>query len=166
MPDYTHLAGAIAAAENQPDAAFEALFAFTRQVVGVKLFTIMTFDNETGMAQRIYTNMPDAYPVSGTKPTNRTHWSVEVMENKRTFLANDIEGIRAVFNDHELIQSLGCESVINVPVVVAGDVVGTINCLHEAGFYTDERVAASEALKLLGATCLLFNECIARKGDH
>lgn len=166
MPDYSRFTSALAAAEKQPDAAFDAMWAFTREAVGVKLFTIMTFDSETGMAQRIYTNMPDAYPVSGTKPANRTHWSVEVMENKRTFVANDIEGIRAVFYDHELIQSLGCESVINVPVIVEGDVIGTINCLHEAGFYTDERVKAAEALKLPGAACLLLNERIARKGAH
>ena len=41
---------------------------------------------------------------------------------------------------------------------VAGEVRGTINCLHEAGFYTPERVQAAEALKLPGAVCLLLNE--------
>ncbi len=38
--------------------------------------------------------------------------------DKRTFVANDIDGIAAVFSDHELIQSLGCESVVNVLIVV------------------------------------------------
>jgi hypothetical protein len=163
VPDYSHFTTAMAAADGQPKAVFDALCALTKDAVGVKLFTVMAFDGATGMAERIYTNMPDAYPVSGTKPANRTHWSIEVMEKRRTFVANDIEGIRAVFYDHELIQSLGCESVINVPVVVEGDVIGTINCLHEAGFYTDERVKAAEALKLPGAACLLLNQRIARK---
>jgi len=45
-----------------------------------------------------------------------------------------------------------------VPIIVAGEFNGTINCLHEAGYYTPERVEAAEALKLPGAVCLLLND--------
>ncbi|PSJ59595.1 GAF domain-containing protein [Kumtagia ephedrae] len=164
VPDYSAFTKAVAAAGATPETAFAALWALTRDVVGVKLFTVMTHDGRSGMAQRIYSNMPDAYPVSGTKPANETDWSRQVIGEKRTFVANDIDGIAAVFSDHELIRSLGCESVINVPIIVAGEVKGTINCLHEAGFYTPERVEAAEALKLPGALCLLLNE-LSAKGD-
>jgi GAF domain-containing protein len=156
MPDYEEFTRALAERGDQPLAAFDALRALTEAVVGVKLFTVMTFDSRTRMAQRIYSNMPDAYPVSGTKPANPTDWSRLVLQEKRTFVANDIEGISKVFDDYELIRSLGCESVMNVPIVVAGEVIGTINCLHEAGFYTPEKVRAAEALKLPGALCLLL----------
>ena len=162
MPDYQSFTKAVAREGAQPEAAFDALRALTDEVVGVKLFTVMTHDSANGVAQRIYSNMPDAYPVSGTKPANETDWSRQVIGEKRTFVANDIEGIAKVFSDHELIKSLGCESVINVPIVVDGEVLGTINCLHEAGFYTDDKVAAAEALKLPGAVCLLLNERIAK----
>ena len=155
-PDYTTFTKALAENGSQPEAAFTALCQLTRDIVGVKLFTVMTHDREKGVASRIYSNMPEAYPVSGTKPANVTDWSRQVIENKQTFVANDIEGIRAVFDDHELIRSLGCESVINVPIVVGGEVLGTINCLHEAGFYTRDKVEAAEALKLPGAVCLLL----------
>jgi hypothetical protein len=47
--------------------------------------------------------------------------------------------------DHTLIASLGCGSVLNVPVVLEGDLVATINLLHSAGFYIPERVARAEA---------------------
>ena len=43
-----------------------------------------------------------------------------------------------------------------MPIVVGGEVLGTINCLHEAGFYTRDKVKAAEALKLPGAVCLLL----------
>ena len=162
VPDYTAFTKAVAADGATPETAFAALWALTRDVVGVKLFTVMTHDGRNGVGQRIYSNMPDAYPVSGTKPANETDWSRQVIRDQKTFVANDIDGIAAVFSDHELIQSLGCESVINVPIVVAGQVKGTINCLHEAGFYTPKRVAAAEALKLPGAVCLLFNELTAK----
>lgn len=162
-PDFSIFTAAVAASDG-PKKAFDALCELTRDHVGAKLFTVMTHDGRTGVAGRIYSNMPDAYPVSGTKPANETDWSRQVIGQKRTFVANDIDAIAAVFDDHALIKSLGCESVINVPIIVAGQVKGTINCLHEAGFYTPERVAAAEALKLPGAVCLLLNELNANGG--
>jgi hypothetical protein len=157
-PDYADFVKAVAQSANQPTAVFDALWHMTEETVGVKLFTLMSFDARTGVAARFYSNMPDAYPVSGTKPVNTTDWSRQVLQEKQTFVANDIEGISQVFYDHELIKSLGCESVINVPIVIAGNVAGTINCLHEAGFYTQDKLKAAEWLKLPAAVCLFLHE--------
>jgi len=162
MPDLTDFLKAIEAAGNQPHAAFAALEALTRRLVGVKLFTVMTADTRGRSSERIYSNMPDAYPVSGTKPYNETYWSEITLNQKKTFVANSIEDIAKVFDDHPLIRSLGCESVINVPIVVAGEVIGTINCLDVAGHYTEERVEAAEALKLPGALAMLLHDRIKR----
>lgn len=157
MPDYASFVAALAE-QGKPQTAFAALEVLAKEIVGVKLFTIMTSDTRARLSERIYSNMPEAYPVSGTKPYNETHWSEIALKQKRTFVANTIDDIAQVFDDHELIQSLGCESVINVPIVVAGEVVGTLNCLAAAGHYTDERVKAAEALKLPGAVCMLLHE--------
>ena len=165
-PDYAPFTRALASAGGQPAAAFDALCALTRQHVGAKLFTVMTYDDKRGFVRRVYSNMPEAYPVSGTKPANRTHWFEEVLENRRIFVANDIHAIAKVFDDHVLIRSLACESVINVPVEINGEVAGTINCLHEAGFYTPDKVAAAEALKLPAAACFLLNERSGCGGAH
>ena len=156
MPDYNGFVAALAE-NDQPKAAFAALEALTKDVVGVKLFTIMTSDTTEKLSERVYSNMPEAYPVSGTKPYNDTHWSEIALKQRRTFVANTIAEIAEVFDDHQLIKSLGCESVINVPIVIDGEVVGTINCLHEAGFYTEDRVKAAEALKLPAAVCMLLH---------
>ena len=164
MSDYAEFTKAIASREGQPATAFEALCVLTDQIVGVKLFTIMTHDPADRVAGRVFSNMPDAYPVSGTKPANETDWSRQVIDEKKTFVANDIEGIKAVFDDHELILSLGCESVINIPIIVGDEVIGTINCLHEAGFYTPDKVKAAEALKLPGLACLLLNDRLINAG--
>lgn len=163
MSAYSEFTKALASDKQQPDAAFVGLLELTQAVVGAKLFTIMVYDGKLGVAERKFSNMPDYYPVSGTKPANTTDWSRQVIDSKMIFVANDIEAIAAVFDDYLLIQSLGCESVINVPIVVYGEVIGTINCLHEAGFYTTDKVAAAETLKMPGAACLLLSECISRR---
>ena len=144
------------AATNQPQASFAALEAEVQETIGVRLFTLMTLDRDRGVARRCYSNMPEAYPTSGEKPMEPNAWSELVEERQETFVANTIGEIAAVFPDYELIQSLGCESCINIPVVIGGEVVGTLNCLHEAGHYTPERVADSETLKLPGALAFLL----------
>lgn len=164
--DYGQFRQAAESDRDQPAQLFDALRDLAQTTIGARLFTIMTFDPRTRAARRIYSNMPEAYPVSGTKPANETDWSRQVLTEKRTFVANDIESIAQVFNDYELIRSLGCESVINVPVVVAGEIIGTINCLDVAGHYTEERVRAAEALKLPGAVCLLFLQQNRASGDQ
>lgn len=157
MPDYNTFVEAVAAAGGQPDRAYAALEKLVKDVVGVKLFTIMTSDTTDKLSERIYSNMADVYPVSGTKPYNETEWSEIALNRQETFVANTIEDIAKVFDDHELILSLGCESVINVPIIVDGEVIGTLNCLHERDYYTEERVRAADALKLPGAVCMLLH---------
>jgi GAF domain-containing protein len=152
------------AQKNQPEATFQALEQLVNETIGVTLFTLMEIDHIKGVARRNYTNMPDAYPVSGEKPMQHDRWSEQVEGAHQTFVANSIEEIADVFPDYELIQSLGCESCMNVPIVVGGKVLGTLNCLNVAGHFTPERVHAAEGLKEAGAIAFLLNENTKRKG--
>ncbi len=152
----TNLTNALAS-ENQPAATFEALEALVVETIGAKLFTTMEIDPSRGVARRNYSNMPDAYPTSGEKPIEKDAWTAQVQERHETFVANSIEEIAAVFPDYGLIQSLGCESFLNLPIVVNGIAIGTLNCLHDAGHYTPERVTAAETLKQPGALAFLLD---------
>jgi hypothetical protein len=49
--------------------------------------------------------------------------------------------VKDVFYDYELIWSLGCESMLNVPVVWRGQTMGTLNLSHRAGFYDESHIA-------------------------
>jgi GAF domain-containing protein len=164
--DFQAFTDALATCNDDLGKVYIGLQDLAQQVVGHKLFTLMTVDRNTGEAARIYSNMPDVYPIFGRKPPNESHWRTQVIENHQTFVANDIDTIATVFDDHELIRSLGCESVINVPVIIAGQVIGTINCLAEAGHYSDERVTASQALILPGAACFLCQLSQPLSGGH
>lgn len=132
-------------------AAWQALCKLSHAVVGHRLFTVMTVDMEAGLARRAFSDHPAEYPVSGTKPIHRDAWFEIVHGQKRCFVANTIEDIALVFPDHELIASLGCGSVLNLPVVLRGDLVATINLLDEAGHYTAPRVADAQARLAIAA---------------
>lgn len=142
---------------DQPLSTFIALEKFVNETIGIKLFTLMEIDNKENVARRNYSNMPDAYPVSGEKPMEFNSWSMHVLENRQTFVANSIVEIADVFPDYELIQSLGCESCLNLPIVVADNVIGTLNCLNVAGHYTPERVQAAKTLRQAGALAFLMS---------
>jgi transcriptional regulator with GAF, ATPase, and Fis domain len=150
------------ASTNQPMATFKALEALVDKTIGVKLFTLMEIDNERNVARRNYSNMPKAYATSGEKTIEDNPWTQHVQGRQETFVANSIEEIAAVFPDHALIQSLGCESCMNLPIVVNGNVIGTLNCLHDAGHFTPERVAAAECLKHAGALAFLLDNFMTK----
>ncbi|HCW83516.1 MAG TPA: GAF domain-containing protein [Rhodobacteraceae bacterium] len=150
------------ASRDQPMATFKALEALVDQAIGVKLFTLMEVDHDRGVARRNYSNMPDAYAASGEKPIEDNAWTEQVQGRQEIFVANSIEEIAAVFPDHALIKSLGCESCMNVPIVVNGNVIGTLNCLHDAGHFTPERVAAAEGLKQAGALAFLLDDYMTK----
>src|SRR5436309_3572051 len=94
------------ATSDQPGATLAALQAVFREEVGAKLFTIMTFDARTGVSRRIHSSHPKEYPVSGAKPLSVGLWSRTVVDERRIFVANTIEGVAEVFPDHALIRSL------------------------------------------------------------
>lgn len=155
--------GQLASGRDQPQTSFEALFVYSRHFLPVRLFTMTEYDEAAKEAVRIYSNMPAEYPVTGRKPVAEGHWTAEVIKQRRIFVANDYQSIAAVFPDHEKIRSLGCESVVNIPIAVSGTVLGTINCLDKAGAYSRQAVAAASALLIPGASCFLLSAALSRR---
>lgn len=129
---------------GQPDTVFKAFDAITKRLVGHELFTLLYVDGSE--VARIHSNRPAEYPVSGRKPMGPTPWGKHVMEGKQSYLGKDKAGIRWAFFDHELIESMGLGSVINVPAIYDGKVIGTINLLAPEHHYREEHVAPVERL--------------------
>jgi hypothetical protein len=153
-----HLAAvaAAAAAPGQPGAFFTALEAAMGATVGHRLFTILVADAAAGHSQRIHTNMPETYPVGGQKPITPTPWFARVLGEGECYVGRSYEDIRDVFFDHELIRSLGCESVLNVPVRWDGRSLGTLNLLHRAGYYREDMIPLARTFAALAVPGLLL----------
>ena len=155
--DTTPHIAAVAAAmtkAGQPVATYAALETATHAVLGHTLFTILRYHATTGESERVWTSRPTAYPIAGRKPLNPTFWSRHVLQERRSYLGRTAADIRAVFFDHELIASLGCASVLNVPIVWADRVLGTMNLLHEANWYDDSDAAIGLTFAALAVAAL------------
>ena len=124
----------------QPQATFEAIDRASAAVIGHRLFTILVHHRAARESERIYSNMPQAYPVQGRKPVTGSPWMQQVMEQGRPYIGRNADDIREVFFDHELILSLGCESVLNIPLRWRGQTVGTLNLLHRADWYRPDHI--------------------------
>ena len=145
---------AAVAQPGQPATTYEALQTALDAVLGHRLFTVLRFHADTGESERVWTNRPDAYPVAGRKALNPTFWARQVLQEGRPYLGRTAADIRAVFFDHELIASLGCASVLNVPVVWDGRVLGTLNLLHEAEWYDESDAVMGRAFAALAVPAL------------
>ncbi|MBI1217781.1 MAG: GAF domain-containing protein [Rhodobacteraceae bacterium] len=136
----TAFAGALAAATAPAD-AFAALDVLVQAVLPVKLVSVTTVEKGGALARRSYSNMPGPYPVSGTKDVEPNRWTEAVIDRGETFVANTLADIATVFPDHELIGSLGLGSVVNMPVVLGGALMATLNLLDVADYFTPARLA-------------------------
>lgn len=123
---------------GQPNFFYDALDASLAKHVGHRLLTLLYKDGDE--VARVYSNMPDVYPVFGRKPMGVTPWGDLVLRRQQPFLGPDREGVKWAFFDHELIASLGLNSAINIPVVYDGETIGTINLLHEEFYYEEKHV--------------------------
>jgi GAF domain-containing protein len=135
--------------------ALEELETRVRKELGVRLFTVLAWVPERRALRRVHTSHPAEYPVGGEKTVEVAQgWLATCIEGRKPFFGPDRAAVRGVFADHELIEGLGCGSIINVPVVEEGEVLGVLNILDAEGAYDEESVAVAQSLAPLAAPAL------------
>jgi len=146
-----HLAAVSAAVRTsgQPEATFRALDAAMAATLGHRLFTCLLHHPAARESERRYTNQPEAYPVGGRKPVPASPWARRLFEERQPYIGYTADDIREVFFDHALIVSLGCGSVLNLPVVHDGRTLGVLNLLHEARWYGEDDVPLGQVFAAL-----------------
>lgn len=141
---------------DQPGVTFAALERGARWSFGHRLFTIMRHDGAAGLNRRVWSSLPDVYPVGGSKPVRETDWTRVLLREGHPFIGRSAADIRANFADADQILALGCESVMNLPVRWRGGVIGTINLLDRAGAYTQHHARQGQVLAALAIPALLL----------
>jgi hypothetical protein len=105
------------------------------EVFGQRLFTVLAYDEASSRLGRLHSNRLDINPVGGLKRVTQSRWSDQVLRRGEIFVGSTREDIKAVFSEYEVLWSIGCESVLNIPVRKNGVTLGTMNLLGEAGLY-------------------------------
>lgn len=93
--------------------------------------------------ERIHSSRPVEYPVGGRKEVSKdvaADWLRASLVEQVPFFGRSKADVDRIFKDAELIASLGCGSIINVPVIADGKTVAVLNVLDAEGAYTDDDV--------------------------
>ena len=114
---------------GQPRELLEAVGRAFSATVGFKLYTVTQILKDGKEVERIYSTNEDVYPVGGRKPVLPNAYSERVRNQMQPFLGRTVEDFRSYFPDHETIAGLGLGSVMNLPIVYGGAVLGTANLL-------------------------------------
>ncbi|RKK06157.1 GAF domain-containing protein [Pseudoroseomonas wenyumeiae] len=140
-----------AARDNGPLPRIRAADLLARELTGQQLCTAMVFDRQAMTVQRIFSSRPSEYPVGGRKPKRDTEWGRQVLLEGRRFEGEGEVAIRAHFADHEVILGLGLRSIVNLPILVGGACVGTLNLLWPGETLSSAHIVTARLLALLAA---------------
>ncbi|WP_103350810.1 GAF domain-containing protein [Amycolatopsis sp. CA-128772] len=126
-----------------------------RAELGVRLFTVLAWIPERRALRRVHSSHPAEYPVGGEKTVEvAAGWLEKCVTAQEPYFGPDRAAVREIFADHELIGSLGCGSIINVPVVADGRTLGVLNILDAEGAYDEDSVRRAELLAPLAVPAL------------
>jgi GAF domain-containing protein len=131
---------------SDAETAFRLADKAAAKLIGHQLFTIMAFHQEAMEVERCYSSNPDKYPTGGRKQKRNTAWGHHVLEQGRHFIGYNADDIRDNFDDHAVIEELGLESVLNVPIAHDGVTIGTMNILDVADYYSEDHVDIAVAI--------------------
>lgn len=148
--------------ETQTD-YFQTLEKVLAKSFAIKLFTLTQVDRENHQAKRLYSSDAESYAIGGYKPIEQNAWTEQVLEKQKPFIAHHHDELKKVFFDHALIAQLGLGSVINWPVIIHDQVLGTVNLLAEENAYLHCNLQPLEQLAPWLAVPFLFKSNIKEK---
>ncbi|MCX4457497.1 GAF domain-containing protein [Streptomyces sp. NBC_01340] len=126
-----------------------------RDAIGVRLFTVLAWVPERRTLRRVHSSHPAEYPVGGQKTVEvAAGWLKTCITAQQSYFGPDRAAVRGIFADHDLIEGLGCGSIINVPVIADGRTLGVLNILDAEGTYDDDAVVVAESLAPLAVSAL------------
>ncbi|HSV45239.1 MAG TPA: GAF domain-containing protein [Ramlibacter sp.] len=101
-------------------------------------FTVLAFQQEDGLARRVYSNNERDYPSGGSKDLMGSPWAEHVIRQGRLLICKSPQDMRWAFADHQILADLGFTTAINVPIRQGEGVAWTVNMVRGPQSFTDE----------------------------
>ena len=147
--------GSALAQADQPHATLACIDQLGAIAIGHCLFSVNAFRVESMQVERLYSSNPAAYPLGGRKNKKATAWGQQVLIDRQLFIGEGEAAIRAAFDDHLLMHSLGVRSIINVPVVWRDTCLGVLNFACPLPRVESRQVATARMFGLIAVAALL-----------
>ena len=124
-----------AVSQSRTAEALQKIDSIAQRIIGHKFISIMSFDPARHELRRVYSQHPEHYPVGARKSLQGVSWYAPVLKRLEILHVPDSRALMSVFEDHELLNSLGLGSSVNSPIISGSRCIGTLNLFHEDGWY-------------------------------
>lgn len=128
------------AAPEQPRILLEAVGKAFAAAMGYKLYTVTQILKGGREVERIHSTNTEVYPVGGRKPVLANAYNERVRMQMQPFLGRTVDDFKPYFPDHETIAGLGLGSVMNLPIIYGGEMLGTANLLDSPLAYDTQHL--------------------------
>lgn len=113
---------------------------------GVRTVTYLATAPDRSVTHRIGTSDPVGFPIGGSDPIDGNAWNVRIFEEKRAIIGDTPALMAQFIPETDQLVAMGYGATLCAPIVIAGDVRGTVNLLGDAGIFTPATLAEIETL--------------------
>jgi GAF domain-containing protein len=148
-----HLSAALAAG---PADVIELTVDLLRVIPGVTAVTILATASDRSVIRRVGTSHAASFPIGGWDPVDEGAWCRRIFGEKRPIVANSPAEMAVFIPETGDLVALGIGATMCVPIVIGGQLAGTVNVLGAAGILTPPLIEAVEAILPLAALIFTF----------
>jgi len=153
-PDFARRVSAALA--TGPEALMAELSAFCTALPGITAATYLAVAPDNSVLHRIGTSDPENLPVGGFDPVDDGAWCRRILGEKRAIIGDTPDAMRPFIPETDDLVAMGYGATMCVPLVIAGEVKGTINLLGDTGALTDEVLAHVDSILPIAALIFTF----------
>ncbi|WDR03234.1 GAF domain-containing protein [Devosia algicola] len=146
----------LAALAQGRDPFFGALNHALLDITAIECVTYLATAPDRSVIHRVGTSDPSHFPIGGFDPIDDSAWCRRIFGDKQPIIANDSEQMRAFIPETDDLVAMGYEAIVCAPVVIAGEMRGTLNVLGGADAFTPPALAAIETLMPFVALIFTF----------
>lgn len=134
----------------------EVLVRLLTDLPGVLDTTLLAVSADRKSVSRIATSNQRVFPCGGGEMLDADDpWVRRIMGEKKPVIADGREGLAHYLTNWEAIEAEGYGASGSFPVVIGGQVMGTVNILAAQGYFTPDRIVMTDALLPFVALALL-----------
>jgi hypothetical protein len=142
------------------DSAMRAVDAGRGAILGRGYLTVNVDATPPGSGEemwlsRLWSAVPDQYPVTGRKRKLPSPWTQHVLKECRVLVSEGDDAIETHFDDHAQMKSMGIHLVANYPIAVNGKYAATVNLTSEHSNWSAAQVSCGHVLALLAQPWIL-----------
>ena len=137
------------------NALFSLLSERLQKDAGLLLVTVLVPDEDGMRLNRLHSTDEENYPLGAADEVVDTAWFRQLFRSGKPVVANDDDEIASWLPGYTEYAAQGYGSLANLPINVAGRVIGIVNVMGTAGHFTPARLGLISSWLPLAALAIL-----------